>query len=81
MAGGVASAPLTSVARYWLVFDTFVDDMRKHLLSDRSWGAVTTAKTAVWEYLKTPPEFEIDKNTDHKLLISVVPDGCVKRVG
>ena len=37
-------------------------------------------KTAVWEYLKTHPEFEIDKSIQHKLLITVAPDGYLKRV-
>jgi len=33
-------------------------------------------KTAVNQYLKTHPEFEIDKRIDHKLLIiGVVQDG------
>ncbi len=27
------------------------------------------------------PEFEIDKDIDNKLLISVAPDGYLKRVG
>jgi cephalosporin hydroxylase len=31
--------------------------------------------------LKTHPEFEIDKRINHKLLISVAPDGYLKRVG
>jgi cephalosporin hydroxylase len=36
-------------------------------------------KTAVWEYLKTHPEFEIDKTIQHKLLITVAPDGYLKK--
>ena len=31
------------------------------------------------EYLKTHPEFEIDKCIPHKLLITVAPDGYLKR--
>lgn len=27
----------------------------------------------MWEHLKTQPEFEIDKQIDHKLLTSIVP--------
>jgi cephalosporin hydroxylase len=34
----------------------------------------------VHKYLKTHPEFEIDKQIDHKLLISVAPDGYLRRV-
>jgi cephalosporin hydroxylase len=35
----------------------------------------------VYEWLKSHPEFEIDKDIDNKLLISVAPDGYLKRVG
>ncbi len=37
-------------------------------------------KTAVWEYRKTHPEFEIDKSIQHKLLNTVAPDGYLRRV-
>jgi cephalosporin hydroxylase len=75
-----AYAPLTSVGSYCIVFDTIVEDMPKSIFSDRPWGPGNNPKTAVWEYLKTHPEFEIDKSIDHKLLISVAPDGYLKRV-
>jgi cephalosporin hydroxylase len=75
-----AYAPLTSVGSYCVVFDTLVEDMPKSILPDRPWGPGDNPKTAVWEYLKTHPEFEIDKSIDHKLLISVAPDGYLKRV-
>jgi cephalosporin hydroxylase len=75
-----AYAPLTSVGSYCVVFDTIVEDMPKELFPDRPWGPGDNPKTAVWEYLKTHPEFEIDKSIDHKLLISVAPDGYLKRV-
>lgn len=73
-------APLTTVGSYCVVFDTFVEDMPKELAGDRPWGPGNNPKTAVHEYLKRHPEFEIDKNIDNKLLISVAPDGYLKRV-
>jgi cephalosporin hydroxylase len=76
----VAYAPLTSVGSYCVVFDTIVEDMPKAMFPDRPWGPGDNPKTAVREYLKTHPEFEIDKSIDHKLLISVAPDGYLKRV-
>jgi cephalosporin hydroxylase len=75
-----AYAPLTSVGSYCVVFDTIVEDMTKAMLPDRPWGPGDNPKTAVWEYLKTHSEFVIDKSIDHKLLISVAPDGYLKRV-
>lgn len=75
-----AYAPLTTVGSYCVVFDTIVEDMPKAMFPDRPWGPGDNPKTAVWEYLKTHSEFEIDKSIDHKLLISVAPDGYLKRV-
>jgi cephalosporin hydroxylase len=75
-----AYALLTSVGSYCVVMDTAIEDMPKSMFADRPWGPGDNPKTAVWEYLKTHPEFEIDKSIDHKLLISVAPDGYLKRV-
>jgi cephalosporin hydroxylase len=75
-----AYAPLTSVGSYCVVFDTIVEDMPEEMFPDRPWGPGDNPKTAVWEYLKTHPEFEIDKSIQHKLLITVAPDGFLRRV-
>ncbi len=75
-----AYAPLTSVGSYCVVFDTIVEDLPADMFPDRPWGPGDNPKTAVWEYLKTHPEFEIDKSIQHKLLITVAPDGYLRRV-
>jgi cephalosporin hydroxylase len=75
-----AYAPLTSVGSYCIVFDTFVEDVPADVFKDRPWHPGNSPKTAVWGYLKTHPEFEIDKSIQHKLLITVAPDGYLKRV-
>ncbi len=75
-----AYAPLTSVGSYCIVFDTFVEDMPKGFFPDRPWDPGNNPKTAVWEYLKSRPEFEIDKSIQNKLLITSAPDGYLKRV-
>lgn len=75
-----AYAPLTSVGSYCVVFDTVVEDMPKEMFPDRPWGPGDNPKTAVSEYLKAHSEFEIDKGIQHKLLITVAPDGYLKRV-
>jgi len=75
-----AYAPLTSQNSYCIVFDTVIEDLPSEMFPDRPWGPSNSPKTAVWEYLKTHPEFEIDKNIQHKLLITVAPDGYLKRV-
>lgn len=75
-----AYAPLTSIGSYCIVMDTLVEDMPKEMFPDRPWGPGNNPKTAVWEYLKSHPEFEIDKSIQHKLLITVAPDGYLKRI-
>ena len=75
-----AYAPLTSIGSYCVVYDTVVEDMPADMFSSRNWGPGNSPKTAAWEYLKTHPEFEIDKDIQYKLLITVAPDGYLKRV-
>lgn len=75
-----AYAPITSMGSYCVVFDTLVEDLPKELYPDRPWGPGDNPKTAVWEYLKSHPEFEVDKSIPNKLLITVAPDGYLKRI-
>lgn len=75
-----AYAPLTSVGSYCVVFDTLIEDMPAEMFPDRPWGPGDNPKTAVWEYLRSHPEFEIDTSIQHKLLITVAPDGYLKRI-
>lgn len=75
-----AYAPLTSIGSYCVVFDTIVEDLPAEMFPNRPWGPGDNPKTAVSEYLKTHPEFEIDKHIDRKLLISVAPSGYLKRI-
>jgi cephalosporin hydroxylase len=72
-------AGLVSVGSYCVVFDTAIEDMPEDAFSDRPWGKGNNAKTAVWDFLKKHPEFEIDKTIQNKLLITVAPDGYLKR--
>jgi|694.fasta_scaffold102086_4 cephalosporin hydroxylase len=75
-----AYAPLTTLGSYCVVFDTIIEHMPKTMFPDRPWGPGNNPKTAVKEYLKTHPEFEVDKKIQNKLLITVAPDGYLKRI-
>ncbi|CAK8711353.1 Rhamnosyl O-methyltransferase [Candidatus Electronema halotolerans] len=75
-----AYAPLTSLNSYCVVFDTVIEDMSADIFQDRPWGPGNNPKTAVWEYLKTNNKFKIDKKIQHKLLLTVSPDGYLKRI-
>jgi len=73
-------APLVSKGSYCVVFDTIIEDMPEGAFPGRPWGKGNNPKTAVREYLKTHPEFEIDSSIENKLLITVSPGGYLKRV-
>lgn len=73
-------APLTSVGSYCVVFDTIIEDLPDEMYPNRPWGQGDNPKTAVWEYLENQPDFEIDKLIDNKILISVAPNGYLKRI-
>jgi cephalosporin hydroxylase len=74
-------SPLVSIDSYCVVFDTVVEDMPvDYDWGIRPWGKGNNPKTAVWEFLKENKNFEINKEIDNKLLISVAPDGYLKRV-
>jgi cephalosporin hydroxylase len=73
-------ADLVSIGSYCIVFDTVIEDLPPGSFPDRPWDVGDNPKTAVTEWLKSHPEFEIDKGVDNKLLISVAPDGYVRRV-
>ena len=73
-------APLTSVGSYCVVFDTLIEDMPEDMYPDRDWGPGNNPKTAVKEYIQNNKNFEIDTDIDNKLLISVAPEGYLKRV-
>lgn len=75
-----AYADLVSLGSYCIVFDTVVEDLPVGSFPDRPWDVGNNPKTALYEWLKSHPEFEIDKDIDNKLLISVAPDGYLKRV-
>lgn len=87
-----AYAPLTSKDSYCCVFDTVVEDLPDEMFPNRPWTKGNNPKTAVWEYLRRLKEeerkaadgaalvFEIDKSIENKLLITVAPDGYLRRV-
>jgi cephalosporin hydroxylase/UDP-glucose 4-epimerase len=72
-------ADFTSVGSYCVVFDTIVEDMPKGMYN-RPWDKGNNPKTAVHEFIKSTDNFIIDKQIDNKLLISVAPDGYLKRI-
>jgi cephalosporin hydroxylase len=75
-----AYSPLTSIGSYCIVFDTLVEDMPTEFSNDRPWDKGNNPKTAVWEFLKKNDDFEIDKSIENKILVTVAPDGYLKKI-
>jgi len=73
-------APMVSVGSYCVVFDTIIEDLPAGSFDDRPWDVGNNPKTAVWEYLKSHDEFVVDTEIENKILITVAPDGYLKRV-
>lgn len=73
-------SPFVTQGSYLVVFDTVVEDMPKALFPDRPWGPGDNPKTAVWDFLKHNDRFEIDREIENKLLLTVAPDGYLKCV-
>jgi cephalosporin hydroxylase len=75
-----AYAPLTTVGCYCVVFDTVIENMPAGLTADRPWAPGDNPLTAVREYLKRHPEFEVDRSIDDRVAITVAPGGYLKRL-
>lgn len=75
-----AYADLVSLSSYCIVFDTVIEDLPSDSFPDRPWDKGNNPKTAVHEWLKSHSEFQIDRDIDNKLLISVAPEGYLKKV-
>ena len=74
-------SPFVTKGSYLVVFDTIVEDMPDSFFKDRPWGKGNNPKTAVNEFLKGNDRFEIDKEIEDKLLVTVAPGGflrCIK---
>ena len=65
---------------YLIVFDTIIEDTMEGTFPDRPWGKGNNPMTAVRNFLTTHKNFVIDRNIENKLLITVAPDGYLKRI-
>lgn len=75
-----AYAPLVTPGSYCVVFDTFVDDMPAGFFADRPWDVGNNPKTATRLWLGQHSEFEVDQSHPSRLMVTVAPDGFLKRL-
>ena len=74
-----AYAPLVSPGSYCVVFDTFVEDMPPQFFADRPWDVGNNPKTATRQWLASNPDFAIDHDMESRLMVTVAPEGFLKR--
>ncbi|MDP2266689.1 cephalosporin hydroxylase family protein [Thiobacillus sp.] len=74
----VLYSSLVKAGSYLIVFDTVIEDMPEDAFPDRPWGKGDNPKTAVWEFLESNDRFEINREIQDKLLLTVAPDGYLK---
>ena len=87
-----AYAPLVSIDSYCLVWDTVIANMPESMFQSRPWGKNNNPKTAVTEYLSRldiegrigidnmPLKFKNENIFEKKLLLTVAPNGFLKRI-
>lgn len=75
-----AYAPLVCKDGYCVVMDTIVEDLPASLFPDRPWGPGNNPKTAVREFMAENGDFVIDSDMESKLLITVAPEGYMRRI-
>ena len=75
-----AYAPMVTPGSYCVVFDTIVEDLPKELSFDRPWGPGNNPRTAISTWMSGQENFKIDKDINHKLVVSVAQDGYLLRL-
>ena len=74
-------APFVSLNSYIVVYDTIVEKLPEDYMPGhkRAWGVGDNPMTAMHAFIEKNPQFEVDHSINNKLLISVAPDGYLKR--
>ena len=72
--------PLVSKGSYIVAFDTWVEQMAPNYYPDKPWDKGNNPWTAVDAFLSENKDFELDKNIEDKLLITLAPHGYLKRI-
>jgi cephalosporin hydroxylase len=73
-------APFVTKGSYCVVFDTIIEHVPHDTYPDRPWGKGNNPKTAVRDFLRENHDFVIDSSIQQKLLITVAPDGYLRKI-
>lgn len=75
-----AYSGLVAEGSYLIVYDTVVEHSPPGYYVGKPWDRGNSPLTAVRQFLSETNDFEIDKTIPSKLLITVAPDGFLRRV-
>ncbi len=75
-----AYSDMVSVGSYCVVFDTIIENLPKNTYPNRPWDVGDNPMTAIQFWLKENKNFVVDKEITDNLLISVAPNGYLKRL-
>lgn len=73
-------SPFVTKGSYLIVFDTIIEEMSKSYFLNKPWSKGNNPKTAVVKFLQKNNNFVMNKNIPNKLLITVSPDGYLRRI-
>jgi cephalosporin hydroxylase len=75
-----AYSELVSIGSYLIVYDTVVEQSPPGYYQGKPWDRGNSPLTAVRQFLTDSKNFEIDESIPNKLLITVAPDGFLRRI-
>jgi cephalosporin hydroxylase len=75
-----AYSELVAKGSYLIVYDTVVEHSPPGYYEGKPWGRGNSPLTAVRKFLSESDDFEIDALVPNKFLITVAPDGFLRRV-
>jgi cephalosporin hydroxylase len=73
-------SPFVTRGSYIVVFDTVIDDLPDRFHEGKEWKAGHGPKAAVRQFLAANPAFQVDSRFEEKLLVTVSPEGFLKRL-
>lgn len=73
-------SPFVTPGSYLVVFDTVIEYFDPDSFPDRPWHIGNNPLTAVQKFLGETDRFEIDREIDARLMVSVAPQGYLKCV-
>lgn len=71
---------LVSPGSYLIVLDTIMEDMPDDYFAGKPYGKGNNPGTAVAAFLTTNPPFEVDRDIEDRVLMTLAPGGFLRRV-